>query len=297
VTARVFGWETPRWRLILAGGALAALWACAGPAAPSRADLERQAGEARFTRLRLDAADMTVIGWLGPNRAPAGDRTQPLTVFVEGDGAAWPRRDRPPADPTPSRPQALGLALASTLPHVAALARPCQFERPASCRIEDWTTERFSDTAVRRMNAALNDLKSRTGADHLVLVGYSGGAHLAARLAVLRDDVGGLITVAGVLDPADWARHHRVTALPTLDRRTSARLAALPQVHVLGADDEIVPAGWARGVLDRLGGGAPARAVRVVEDADHGCCWVTLWPTLEPWVWNGLRLDGNRVPR
>ncbi|SDE38235.1 alpha/beta hydrolase [Rhodospira trueperi] len=282
--------ETPRWRGVLVGATLAALWACAGPTAPSRADLEHQAGEASFSRLRLDAADLTVVGWLGPNRAPAGDRTQPLTVFVEGDGAAWPRRDRPPADPTPRRPQALGLALASGLPHVAALARPCQFERPAACRIEDWTTERFSDTAVRRMNAALEDLKRRAGADHLVLVGYSGGAFLAARLAVIRDDVRGLVTVAGVLDPADWARHHRVSALPAMDRHTAERLAALPQVHVLGADDDIVPAGWADDVLDRLGLGPPAHAVRVMETADHGCCWVTLWPTLEPWVWNALRL-------
>jgi dienelactone hydrolase len=279
---------------VLAGAAVAALLACAGPTAPSRADLERRAGEAGFTRLRLDAADLTVVGWLGPRRAPPGDRAQPLTVFVEGDGAAWPRRDRPPADPTPRRPQALGLALASTLPHVAALARPCQFERPAACRIEDWTTERFSDTAVRRMGAALDDMKRRAGADHLVLVGYSGGAFLAARLATARDDVRGLVTVAGVLDPADWARHHRVTALPTLDRRAAARLAALPQVHLVGAEDDIVPADWARGVLDRLGLGPPTHPTRVMENADHDCCWVTLWPTVEPWVWTGLRLTHRR---
>jgi len=260
---------------------LAGLGACAGSAGPSRAVLEQRAAEAGFTRQRLDAGDMTLVGWIGPDRVPGDTWSGPLAVFFEGDGAAWPARDRPPADPTPRHPVALDLAVASRLPRVAVLARPCQYEQPPACRVSDWTVDRFSPRSVARMDAALDDLKERTGVETLVLVGYSGGAFLAARLAAARADVRGLVTVAGVIDPAAWTRHHGVTALPGLDARTADRLARLPQAHLLGEDDRIVPPAWARGVLARHGLGAPAHRVRVLEGQSHACCWGAAWPALE----------------
>jgi len=269
------------WRAVLVLAVAAVFGACAGPAGPTRAVLEQRAAAAGFMRQRLDAGDMTLVGWIGPDRAPVGAASGHLAVFIEGDGAAWPDRDRPPADPTPRHTVALDLAVASRLPHVAALARPCQYERAAACRVSDWTVDRFSPQAVARMDTALDDLKHQTGAETLVLVGYSGGAFLAARLAVARADVRGLVTVAGVIDPAAWTRHHRVTALPGLDPRTARRLARLPQAHLLGENDRIVPPAWARGVLEHHGLGAPTHRVSVLEGQAHACCWGTAWPALE----------------
>ncbi|MQX36512.1 alpha/beta hydrolase [Roseospira navarrensis] len=252
------------------------LAACAtGSGVPDRATLEAQARAHGFERLTVGDPALPLVAWLRPGTVPEGGT---LTVVIEGDGAAWPRRDRPPADPTPARPVGLGLALADPAPAVAALARPCQYHRPAACTVALWTTERFSDEAVRLADAALDDLRQRTGAETLRLVGYSGGAHIAARLAAARHDVTTLETVAGVLDPAAWTAHHGVTPLPPLPPDTRAALARLPdQRHWIGAEDRIVPPDLARGVLERLGRGDTAR---VVPGFDHACCWGEAWSDL-----------------
>jgi pimeloyl-ACP methyl ester carboxylesterase len=265
--------------LRVSGPALAALILLAGcaatkPAPPDRAALIAEAAARGFTRLSVGAPDLPLAAWL---RATPG--ASMLTVYIEGDGAAWPRRDRPPDDPTPSRPVAFGLAVADGAPAVAYLARPCQYDRPPSCRVADWTTDRFSAGAVSRIGASLDDLRARSGTASLTLVGYSGGAFPAARLAATRDDVAALVTVAGVLDPAAWTRHHGVSPLPALDHDTAAALAGVPQRHLIGAEDTLVPPDLARAVLARLG--RPETA-RIVPGFDHACCWVAAWPDSMP---------------
>ncbi|KAA5605954.1 alpha/beta hydrolase [Roseospira marina] len=253
---------------LLAVGLLAACAVGASP--PERATLEDRARAAGFTRLSIGDPELPLATWLGPEPG----RTTVLTVVLEGDGAAWPRPDRPPADPTPRHPVALGLALTVADPPVAYLARPCQYDHPPACRPALWTRDRFSDAVIRATGAALDALKDRTVATRLRLVGYSGGAYIAARLAAVRDDVAALVTVAGVLDPAAWARHHGVSPLPPLDAATVARLATVPQVHWIGARDTVVPPALARAVLARIPG---APAPREVPGFDHACCWVDGW--------------------
>ena len=90
----------------------------------------------------------------------------PLTIYIEGDGAAWPGPHLPPADPTPSRPVALALADADRSTAVAYLGRPCQYlriEALTRCPVDWWTTKRFSTTVLETYQHALDALKAKTG--------------------------------------------------------------------------------------------------------------------------------------
>lgn len=209
-----------------------------------------------------------------------------LAVFIEGDGNAWETRFRPSADPTPRRPVALELATRSGLPAVAYLARPCQEVpegRRRNCHVAFWTSHRFAPDVVAATGQALDRLKAAAGADSLLLVGFSGGAAVALLAASERSDVAAVVTVSGVLDHRAWTTLHEVTPLAgSLDPRDRLdRLAAVPQVHVVGSDDTVVPPALVRDFAGRIiarGGTAP---VVEVAGADHNCCWANQWPEVE----------------
>ncbi len=207
-----------------------------------------------------------------------------LPVYIEGDGFAWISRWEPSRDPTPRDPLALRLALADGRDAVAYLARPCQYAggtEARGCHVRFWTEARYSAEVADALDRGLDAIKQRTGAQRLRLVGYSGGGAMAALLAARRTDVEALITVAANLDLTAWTRHHDLPPLSgSLDPAHSAeRLRAVPQVHFTGAEDETVPPLVAESYQTRLGTGHESHVVRV-EDADHDCCWVSLWPDL-----------------
>jgi len=200
----------------------------------------------------------------------------PLTIYIEGDGAAWPRPHLPPADPTPTRPVALALADADRSPAVAYLGRPCQYlsvEALSRCPVDWWTTKRFSSEVLGAYQQALDRLKTKTGHRQLHLVGYSGGGVLATLLAEQRSDVVQLTTIAAPLSLAAWTEWHHVSPLPEafdpikLDGR--ARVAA---VHYVGDRDDIVPEPIVRAYVTIRGGD-----LRQVAGADHDCCWLGFW--------------------
>jgi alpha/beta superfamily hydrolase len=87
---------------------------------------------------------------------------------------------------------------------------------------------------------AIDQLKQMVGASKLQLVGYSGGANVAALAASERTDVIHLVTVAGNLDHASWTRHHRVK--PLVNSLNAADIAhqldRLPQTHWVGGQDQ-----------------------------------------------------------
>ncbi|MGR8919992.1 MAG: hypothetical protein ACU85V_10245, partial [Gammaproteobacteria bacterium] len=220
---------------------------------------------------------------LGPvatwRRGAAGARI--VSVYLEGDGRAWVSRRRPSEDPTPVNPVALRLALADPGPDVVYVARPCQYLEQAvrACEQRYWTTARYAEAVVAAVDAALDVVLSGDAAPALALVGFSGGGAIAALLAARRDDVGWLVGVAPNLDTSAWTAHHAVTPLEgSLNPVAVApRLGRLPQAHLFGAADEVMPARVARTWFDALPPGAPA-ASRVVDGMRHACCWERTWP-------------------
>jgi hypothetical protein len=235
--------------------------------------------------LVLQSADFVLQAFV-PGRPIA---TPQLNVYIEGDGLAWLDRHTPSFAPTPADPVALGLAMADASASAVYLARPCQYTLGPdfrNCHPRYWTSHRFAPELVGAMDQALDQLKQAQGARRLVLIGYSGGAAMAALLAARRHDVVGLVTVAGVLDVQAWTRSLRLAALSgSLEPRDIApRLSGLPQWHFIGSRDRTVPPTLLDGFLQAqrplTAAGSAVPSVHMEKDFDHHCCWVQAWPEL-----------------
>ncbi|MDO9238109.1 MAG: alpha/beta hydrolase [Aquabacterium sp.] len=219
-----------------------------------------------------------------------------LTVYIEGDGLAWLSLDHPSDDPSPTHPVGLQLALGDPSQTAVYLARPCQYlseaQRATMCIPADWLDGRFSPRLLRAMSEALDALKQRHGAKQLVLIGYSGGAAMAALLASRRQDISTLITVAGNLDHRAWTSHHRLTPLigslnPADDIATLARV---PQYHLVGDRDVNITPDMVRTYAAKF----PQEhrpVVVLVTGFDHQCCWSVHWPQL----WQSIMRGGASV--
>ncbi|MEI7432050.1 MAG: hypothetical protein WCL27_16505, partial [Betaproteobacteria bacterium] len=97
-------------------------------------------------------------------------KNQRLTVYIEGDGAAWITPYHPPRDPTPSQPVALALAASDSSDAVVYLGRPCQYlDEPllAKCSASWWTNQRFAPEVISAYEQALDLLKTESGAHTL----------------------------------------------------------------------------------------------------------------------------------
>lgn len=209
-----------------------------------------------------------------------------LTVFIEGDGASWPRPSVPPPDPTPGNPLSLLLAIAQvnssidTAEAVAYLGRPCQYlslSDLANCPTSWWTLGRFGELPLSLMNARLDELKAHTPGAVLRLVGYSGGGAAAALLAAQRNDVTCLVTVAAPLDTKAWTLAKNVSTLSESQNPldVAGKLRDVPMTHFSGTHDSVVPTGINQKFL------ALARTSEQRQRGfDHDAQWLNAWPTL-----------------
>lgn len=208
-----------------------------------------------------------------------GAAANEAVVYIEGDGAAWLSHYHPPLDPTPESPTALALAAADPSPLVAYLGRPCQYQSDtglAACSPRYWTSHRFAPEVVAAYQEALDCLQREKGVIRFRLVGYSGGGVIAALLAQRRQDVTQLTTVAAPLAVRQWTAHHGVSDLnASLDPMTENPRSQIPQHHLVGEKDKIVPPAVVEAYALRHGG-----RVSRIPDFDHQCCWSRDWPQL-----------------
>lgn len=205
-----------------------------------------------------------------------GDKMSRLRVYLEGDGHSWATATQPSLDPSPRNLLVPRLAVDDPTPN-AYLARPCQFVMAAACQSALWTNRRFSQEVVTRLSQALDQLKQRYGNTDFELVGYSGGAALALLLAAQRNDVAQVQTLAGNLSPRLWATMKGLSpldgSLDPLDYRN--RLALLPQRHLIGEADPIIPSGLADRYQQTLG--SPLSQCVHVPGASHDRGWEATW--------------------
>ena len=233
-------------------------------------------------------------GWIGSwleagrfsllTYAPSAWRgTGDLTVYIEGDGRSWISRTELAADPTPRNGRVLKMALRDP-GDAAYLARPCHYldaTELAGCHRRYWSLARYGEEVVEAIDAALDILKRRAGAIRLRLVGFSGGAQLAVLTAARRNDVAGIITIAGNLDHRRWTASQGVSALTgSLNAADVASVVRhIPQVHFLGERDTTVGRDVIASYLTRMSETSPSRVIEV-PGYDHGCCWAENWPGL-----------------
>jgi hypothetical protein len=210
---------------------------------------------------------------------PGGHGAAELHVYLDHDGLPWLDSSRVAADPSPRNPLALRLMLQDPAPSLY-LGRPCHYgvDGQPPCQPLLWTHARYNEEVVASLHAALRRFLREHAFTRVALIGYSGGGTLAALLAEREPRVDALITVAGNLDVAAWARLHDYSPLAgSLDPATRPALApSIRQIHLVGSGDEnVVPA-----LTRQYAASRPA--ARIVEAAGYGhvCCWVENWPRL-----------------
>lgn len=260
------------WALLFLTGCLAG---CAALLSPREAAWQFAVGRG-FVDARLPDPHLKAL--LRQRQPGAAER---LTIYIESDGAPWPFRDAPPADPTPLKRTVLAMADADPSVLVAYLGRPCQYLEPpdlARCDPLYWTLGRFSLDTVAATVRAVDALKRASGATNVALVGYSGGGAMAALVAAARSDVSCLVTLAAPLDTDAWTDAIGVSRLRASRNplEVAPRLAGLAQTHFRGRDDRLVPPATAARFLARV----PAAQVTDLDGIDHTCCWQDAWPQL-----------------
>ncbi len=204
--------------------------------------------------------------------------TKRLTVYIEGDGAAWPTPYHPPRNPTPSYPVALALAASDPSQAVVYLGRPCQYldeAQLAQCPAIWWTNQRFSSEVIKAYAQALDSIKIQSGAQTLRLVGYSGGGVIAALTALGRDDVDSLVTVASPLSLGKWTQLKSLSPLSGSIDPLFALGKLPPATHWIGTRDDVVPLSIVEEFAQKRGG-----KVNPIKGYDHQCCWTENWPRL-----------------
>ncbi|WP_299733154.1 hypothetical protein [uncultured Endozoicomonas sp.] len=204
-----------------------------------------------------------------------------LRIYIEGDGRAWARRNRPSMDPTPVNPLVLNLMTADTYEDKAYVARPCQYVKGENCKVSTWTDQRYSQSAIVSLAQVIDALKQKGNYQHIELIGYSGGATLALLVAAGRDDIRSVRTIAGNLDPHHVNRLHNVS--PMADAASPAnvidKLKRIPQLHLVGAEDNAIPPV----VFDAYRASFPEpECIRgeIVAGASHQEGWVEHWRAL-----------------
>ena len=205
-----------------------------------------------------------------------------LTIYLEGDGYNWINRYTPSSDPTPVTPIVLELAVQDPSSNGLYLARPCQYLAArdlARCNPDFWLDRRYAPEVVAAIDQSISEGKRRSGAQTVTLVGYSGGGALAVLVAARRNDVRRIVTLAANLDLTSWTNYHDAPLYGSLDPAAVARdVARVPQVHMIGTDDAIVPRLVTDAYMRKLGAPATARVVEL--KFSHTCCWVRDWPDL-----------------
>ncbi len=213
---------------------------------------------------------------------------QPMTVYIEGDGGIIQTAGKDEfkkididQNPTPQNPVGLHLASRDLSKNLAYIARPCQFIKfpeEKGCSASYWQEKRYAPEVIEGYQTALNEMKARYGTKGIHLVGFGGGANIAAILAGTRDDVLSLRTVAGNLNPA--VDQNTVLAGDSMNAINYAdQLARIPQHHFVGAADEIITPAYYHSYRQNIGQ-SDCIHYSLIQDADHTLGWVEKWPEL-----------------
>jgi dienelactone hydrolase len=236
-----------------------------------RYELSIDTKPAGWQYLQIPTSDFELVALLQEDGAVT-DST--LRVVIEGDGLAWLSRTRPSLDPTPVTPTGLYIAQAS---NAAYLARPCQYQKVGNCSIEAWTKGRFSRQVIANMNEALNTLKKKSGAESFELIGFSGGAAVAALVSDLRNDIKQITTFSGNLEPHWWTDYHNYSLLDVAQSPLEVLKSnkSVRQHHYFGTADTVIPVPLFKRFIANFSAEEHIE-VTVVKGCDHQSCWAAL---------------------
>lgn len=203
-------------------------------------------------------------------------------VYIEGDGNSWKTKHQLSNNPTPKQPLALQLACRDQHPQVIYIARPCQYTPLAldsSCDPKYWSSHRYSTEVLQAFHSTLDQIRDKD--TRFLLIGFSGGASIAALIASDRKDVVGLITVAGDLNHVVLNRHHQTSPLTgSLNpMNIASKLKNLPQKHLSGGKDKTVPT-FIASQFSKAVDNPTCCQIEIFPEAEHHAGWAEKWPEI-----------------
>ncbi|MFA5591694.1 MAG: hypothetical protein WC989_00070 [Micavibrio sp.] len=262
---------------LLIGAALISVGACAAGEEFREITAERIARPAFMVERSFRAQEMDFKLW---ERMHA--RHAPVNIYIEGDGETLYHMGGVTKEPSPENPVALHLASRDNAENLLYIARPCQYREspdPKQCDPKYWSNRRFAPEVITAYNEIIDEVKRRYDLTDINIIGYGGGANIAAAIAARRGDVKSLRTVAGALAP-DLVYTNPKEPLDGDSVKANAlapQLARLPQHHFVGAGDDVVPASVYHSYRAALGE-SDCVHYTLVPDADHTLGWVQKWP-------------------
>lgn len=200
-------------------------------------------------------------------------RDSEATIYIEGDshiiGAT-----------TPYHPVALELAAHDNAKNIGYLGRPCQFiKMPQSkgCGNTYWTDRLYTEEIITAYEIALNDIVKTYGITGIHLVGYDGGANIAAILTARNKNILSLRTVAGNLNPELTNKIDQTDAVYAVDY--GSKLATVPQMHFIGGLDTYITPEIYHSYRQAVGL-SECINFQIVPGSAHKHGWAEVWPTL-----------------
>lgn len=187
------------------------------------------------------------------------DKTQPIRIYIEGDGHAFNYAGMPTSNPTPKGTFLREIAFNDPNPNVVYLARPCQYVTDSVCTQKDWTTGRFSQPIIDSTTEAIKTIAKD---NKVVLIGYSGGALLSGLVIQQNPNlrVQKWITIAGLLNHTKWT--DKLNLQPLTDSVELEQLPTILQKHYIGEKDTTIPVELLQSIV-------PADNLVVVKKATH----------------------------
>ncbi len=202
----------------------------------------------------------------------------PYVIYLEGDGQAFKGRYTISDDPTPRKIMMLELATMDTRRNIVYLARPCQYtpmDLNNGCNQTYWTDKRMSEDSVHALNEAIKKIAGKEPVD---LIGFSGGGGIAVLIAARNPQIRSITTIAGNLDHIAFNKFHRVRpmvgSLNPIDY--AKKIAHIPQLHISGGQDKVVPAFIADDFI-KASGHSNCIQREILSNATHTKNWNKDW--------------------
>ncbi len=202
-----------------------------------------------------------------------------FVFYIEGDGLIY-HYDDISDNPTPLTPTVLELAAIDHRPNVVYIARPCQYTSltlQPNCKNEYWTNKRFALEVVDSINEAIDKISQNHTCE---IIGYSGGGGIAVLIAAMNPKVQNIITIAANLDHVAFNNFHHTLhmtgSLNPIDY--SQKIRNIPQLHLSGTDDKIVPSFIADKFV-RLANSTCVKTMRL-KSVTHSNGWKNFWPNI-----------------
>lgn len=224
------------------------------------------------------AQRLASAAWMVGRDVPAGpmhlrafermhEKREPANVYIGFD--------------SPNNPVTLHLATKDNADNLAYIAQPCRYTNIDDCAQKFGGSKAYSDETVQAYSAALDEMGARYDLEGFHLIGYSGGAAIAALLAEKRSDVLSIRSVAGILDTDTYAAFHGKIRMSgsTNPTKAAAHIKDIPQFHFIGGKDGQVPPAVLHGYLQAMPQNNCVHSL-MIQEATHDKGWVDKWPEL-----------------